>query len=123
MPTNSTPYNSRFTNSRLWVENHRLSLEIFKITKVFSDEYKSSLGQTINQEVITIGSNITLALLDESQSVGKNSYLDFAKKRLIIMENLLILAKDSGNIGDTVYTNLISILNNVKSLLEENLHN
>lgn len=123
MPTNSSSYNNRFTNSRLWVENHRLSLEIFKVTKVFTEDYKGSLGLTINQEAITISSNITLSLLDESQTNPKDSYLGFAKKRLLILENLLILGKDSGNIGESVYSNLIDILNGVKSLLDQNLRN
>ncbi len=82
-----------FRQLRVWEEAHRLTLEIYKITKVFPKEELFALTNQIRRASTSIGSNI-------AEGCGRGSNKDYANFLQIALGSAfevdyqLLLAKD-----------------------------
>lgn len=98
-----------FTDIEAWKHGHRLTLEVYKLTKGFPKEEMFGLVSQLRRASASIGANI-------AEGMGRYSYkervrfLYNSRGSVYEVENFLILAKDLGYANEKDFTNLINMM-------------
>jgi len=100
----------------VWQKSHELALKIYEITKCFPREEQFGLTSQIRRAAVSIPSNIV-----EGKARGSNKeykrFLIMARGSLEEVKYQLLLARDLHYIGDSVYKEIISLMDEVGKML------
>jgi four helix bundle protein len=108
--------NNKFENLKVWQLAHKLTLEIYQLTKNFPSEEKYSLVDQIKRSSASVTTNI----VEGNERHTKKEYLQFlytSKGSLAETKYHLLLAKDLGYISAEKYLNLIDTSNQIGKML------
>ena len=100
----------------VWQKAHRLTLELYKVTRAFPREEQYGLSSQIRRSAASIGANI-------AEGCGRGTARDFARFVQIALgsgselENHMLLAADLGLIDAQSHAELQTLLIDVKRML------
>lgn len=86
-----------FTDLPVYKLGYDLLIAIFERTKIFTKEYKYTLGEKLKNEVLELLINIYKA--NKSKSINRQDYIDAARKNVELVRLLLRICKDLKIIG------------------------
>lgn len=96
-----------FTDLNIWQESHKLSIEIYKLTKVFPKSETFGITSQIQRASTSISANIA----EGFGRKGNREFLQFlyqAKGSLYETQNFIILCKDIGYIKSETSSELLN---------------
>jgi four helix bundle protein len=105
-----------FRDLVVWQKAHRLTIELYRVTKAFPREEQYGLTSQIRRCANSIGANI-------SEGCGRGTARDFARFIQIALgsaselENHLLLAADLGLVGAELHAELEKAVVDVKRML------
>ncbi len=105
-----------FKKLKVWERSHNFVLNIYQLTKLFPKEELYGIISQLRRAAVSIPTNI-------AEGSGKQTEKDFAKYLSIAAgstnetEYLLILSKDLGFIKESIATDLITEINEIKKML------
>ena len=105
-----------FTKLRVWQEAHKLTIQIYVVTKKFPSDELYGLTSQLRRAASSIGSNL-------AEGCGRNSDKDLARFVSIAQGSAfevryqIILAKDLGYISPTEFSRIESQLFSVSRML------
>ncbi len=111
---------TKFTDSKIWQEAHRLSLEIFKVTKVYPEDREHSLAGSMRKNSIAITNSIAEAYNKEVREEQLKYYF-LAKSSIIKLVDNILLSKDLNFLGDTLYDLVMKEAELTKNLINEQI--
>jgi four helix bundle protein len=88
-----------FEHLEVWQKSHKMVLEIYKLTKTFSDEERFGLISQMRRSAVSVAANIA----EGYRKKGKKDKLNFyniAQGSLDELKYYLILSKDLGYLND-----------------------
>lgn len=100
----------------VWQKAHRLTVELYRVTKTFPREEQYGLTSRVRRCATSIGANI-------AEGCGRGTARDFARFIQIALgsaselENHLVLAADLGFVNGEVYAQLETTVVDVKRML------
>ncbi len=105
-----------FTKLRVWQEAHKLTLQIYKITKKFPSDELYGLTSQLRRAASSIGSNL-------AEGSGRNSdkelarFVSIAQGSAFEARYQMILAKDLGYISPTEFSSLENQILSISRML------
>ena len=105
-----------FKKLNVWERSHKFVLNLYKVTKFFPKEELYGITSQLRRAVVSITTNI-------AEGSGKQTEKEFARYLSIAAgstsetEYLLILSKDLEFIKESVATDLITEINEIKKML------
>jgi four helix bundle protein len=105
-----------FRKIQVWERAHRFTLQVYKITSSFPKDELYGLTSQMRRAAVSIPSNI-------AEGCGRNTQAELARFVHIAggsaseLEYQLILAHDLGYMGDEIYPELNSEINEIKRML------
>lgn len=112
----SVPSMRPFRKLLVWQKAHRLTVELYRVTKAFPRDEQYGLTSQIRRCANSIGANI-------AEGCGRGTPRDFARFIQIALgsaselENHLVLASDLGFVNGEVYAHLETAVVDVKRML------
>lgn len=116
----SRPMNNtirEFTDLHTWQENHKLALQIYKITQQFPKGETFALVDQMRRAVISITSNIAEGFGRQTIKEKIQFYYQ-AQGSLTEVKNQLIFSKDIGYMNQEMYVQVINQANIGHQLLQ-----
>ena len=105
-----------FRKIQVWERSHRFTLQVYKISSSFPKDELYGLTSQMRRAAVSIPSNI-------AEGCGRNTQAELVRFVHIAggsaseLEYQLILAHDLGYIGDEIYPDLNSDINEIKRML------
>lgn len=105
-----------FRELKVWHKAHKLTLDVYRATKLFPKEEMYGLTSQIRRAAVSIGANV-------AEGSGKNSKPDFARFLQIALgsaselEYELLLSRDLGYVVPEVYQQLSEEVIETKKML------
>ena len=105
-----------FRKIQVWERFHRFTLQVYKISSSFPKDELYGLTSQMRRAAVSIPSNI-------AEGCGRNTQAELVRFVHIAggsaseLEYQLILAHDLGYIGDEIYPDLNSDINEIKRML------
>lgn len=95
-----------FTNLPVYKLGYDLLIEIYKRTKLFSKEYKYTLGEQLKKETLQL--LISIYKANKSKPIERSNFIESARQHLEVIRLLLRLSKDLHVLGTKgfVYLNV-----------------
>ena len=105
-----------FRKLEIWKKSHQAVLLLYKVTQEFPEEEKYGLTNQIHRVWVSIPSNIAEGCGHESKKEFAR-YLQIAAASSSELQYQLILAKDLGYLKENQYTELASIIEELKKMM------
>ena len=105
-----------YKDLRMWKEAHKLTLDLYKITKAFPSEEKYGLISQIRRASASIGANIVEGC-GQNTSASLKRYLFISYSSLKEIEYHVLLAHDLGYIAKENYKNLTNRLDTLGKMI------
>ena len=105
-----------FRNLEIWKRSHKAVLLLYKVTQDFPTEEKYGLTNQIRRAGVSIPSNIAEGCGHESKKEFAR-YLQMAAASTSELQYQLILTHDLGYIQDDQYTELSSVIEELKKMI------
>ena len=100
---------ARYIHLPIYKKSYDLLIEIFKITKEFTREYKYTIGEKLKDETMELIMQIYRA--NNQKDKGKN--LEIILEKILIIELLLRLSRDIRVLSLKKYTRVIQITDEI----------
>ena len=91
-----------YYNLPVYKESYDLLIELFKLTKEFSREYKYTIGETIKNETI----QMIVKIYKANSSFNKKEHIGAARENLEIIRLMVRLLKDLKQINVSKFSSL-----------------
>ncbi len=105
-----------FTDLKVWQESHKLSLEIYKITKKFPSDEVYGLSSQMRRCSVSVTSNLAEGF-GRSSSKDREHFYVMSDGSLYELKSQLILAKDLRYINKDQFEAIAKITNDAHKLL------
>lgn len=105
-----------FRELKVWHKAHALTLEVYRVTKLFPKEELYALTSQIRRAAVSIGANV-------AEGAGKTSRPDFGRFLQIALgsaselEYELLLSRDLGYLANPIYQQLSEQVIETKKML------
>lgn len=105
-----------FTDLKVWQESHKLSLEIYKLTKKFPSEEIYGLSSQMRRCSVSVASNLAEGF-GRSSAKDREHFYVMSDGSLYELKSQLLLAKDLGYISQNQFEKIAEIANCAHKLL------
>jgi four helix bundle protein len=114
-------YIRNFTDSNAWQEAHRLTLEMYKITKQFPDNEQFGLTNQMRRASVSAESNIAEGF-GRNTAKNKSQFYAVAKGSLLEVQSQLLIARDlkyiDGKYFEKINNDIITAIKLVSGLVK-----
>jgi four helix bundle protein len=105
-----------FRDLYVWQGAHELTLNIYKVTKLFPKEEKYALVSQIRRAAVSVASNIVEGF--HRKSLGETMrFYRYSEASLEEVKYQLLVAKDLQYIDEEIYHHIIELTNEVGKML------
>ena len=116
MTTAPQKYQFGFRSLVAWQEAHKLTLDIYQVTRLFPTEEKFGIVSQLRRASSSVGANLAEGYSRKTHR-DQNYFYTLAKSSLAEVDNFLELAHDLTYLSDKDYTRLTNHLNRAAFLI------
>ncbi len=108
-------YINSFKDLKVWGKAHKLSLEVYKMTKTFPEDEKFGLISQVRRSAVSICANIVEGYMKSTSDFKR--FLSIARGSLEETKYYLILSKDLFYLSDSDYVRLLGICDEIGKMI------